>query len=446
MTQDEIVATLVQCCVDGNLAEAERRIELHQALLQQDAFAAAAYGNVNALKRLLDGDPSLVSRTGGPLNAPLLVYACFSRFAGRNSARENGIRDVIAELLSRGADANASWVRPEYPGYPFSALYGVCGVNNNPELAILLLNAGANPNDNESLYHSVEHRDFACVKLLLDHGAKISGSNALHNAIGYHAFDALKLMFQYGADVNEPLLPQQGMTLLHWAIECDSSRELLEFLLERGADVRAVSRDGLTPFRRAMLRGHAVAIELLRQHGAAETVAIELEFVAACLAGDAARAKQIVAEHPTISSSLQTQGQHLLYDAAWRGREASVQTLLELGFDTAMENHRKQTALHAACWQGFPNLVRLLLAHHAPLDVRETEYQCIPIDWALHGSVNCRRQDFIGTDEQRDEVYAGIVRQLIDAKSPQPLDRLVQCCRGKVLQTLQSAGYVNNAS
>ena len=98
--------------------------------------------------------------------APIL-YVCHSCFASSALARE---------LLARGADPNATFAN-EYGD--MSALYGAAGVVHDPELTRVLLEAGANPDDGESLYHSVEDRSTACLELLLTHGATVDGSNAL---------------------------------------------------------------------------------------------------------------------------------------------------------------------------------------------------------------------------------------------------------------------------
>jgi hypothetical protein len=42
------------------------------------------------------------------------------------------------------------------PHNPLSCLYGAAGLNNNPALTLALLEAGANPNDGESFYHSTK--------------------------------------------------------------------------------------------------------------------------------------------------------------------------------------------------------------------------------------------------------------------------------------------------
>ena len=50
----------------------------------------------------------------------------------------------------------------------------------------MLLDAGADPNDSESLYHAVEGAEPDCLRLLLEAGARVERSNALHhhNSIG----------------------------------------------------------------------------------------------------------------------------------------------------------------------------------------------------------------------------------------------------------------------
>ena len=71
-----------------------------------------------------------------------------------------------------------------------------------PTLTRLLLEAGADPNDGESLYHSLENP--ACTRLLLEHGARIAESNAIYRAMDLDDDTALKLLLAHGGDPNEP--------------------------------------------------------------------------------------------------------------------------------------------------------------------------------------------------------------------------------------------------
>ena len=53
-----------------------------------------------------------------------------------------------------------------------SALYGAAGIRHDPELTQALLEAGADPNDGESVYHSTEAESPDCLRILLEHGAE----------------------------------------------------------------------------------------------------------------------------------------------------------------------------------------------------------------------------------------------------------------------------------
>ena len=130
--------------------------------IADDPWAALALG------RAWPGDPST---PGGPRGWAPLLYVCHSCFPSVALAQE---------LLSRGADPNATFEN-EYG--EMSALYGAAGVAHDPELTRVLLEAGADPDDGESLYHSTESRDVACLALLLEHGATTSDTNALAHAL-----------------------------------------------------------------------------------------------------------------------------------------------------------------------------------------------------------------------------------------------------------------------
>jgi ankyrin repeat protein len=86
-----------------------------------------------------EGDPTT---PGGPRNWAPILYVCHSVYGSADAARA---------LLARGADPNATFEN-EYGD--MSALYGAAGVLHDPELTRALLEAGANPDDGESVYHS----------------------------------------------------------------------------------------------------------------------------------------------------------------------------------------------------------------------------------------------------------------------------------------------------
>lgn len=441
-SRSELVAVLVASCFQGDVDRAERIVRRCPDLANDSIFVAAALGEAAIVHAMLDRDPSLVNASGGPLDAHPLVYACRSRFASPRNSREPSMRVIVGELLRRGADPNAGWFEQDSNHRPLSALYGACGINGNAELARLLLDAGATPDDNESLYHSVEHEVPDCTALLLSYGATITGTNAVHHSVALGNVAALKLFLQQGGDANERLAPQRSLTLLHWAIDCNQGREVLELLIEHGADLRARSIDGRTPFRHAACSGHGEAVALLTQRGAGEELIAPEAFLAACMTGDEQLAKSLLSTFPNFLRELPAHHRSHLHDAAWRGRLAAVRTLLSIGFHVDWGNQQRATALHAAAWQGHAEIVQLLLAHHARLDIKDDGFHCTPLEWALHGSQNCRPHRASETVDSRSEAYASIVSALLAAGSPTPIDRLVRICAGRVEEVLADAGIL----
>ena len=135
-----------------------------------------------------------------------------------------------------------------------SALYGAAGVVHDPERTRALLEAGADPDDGESLYHSTEAGDTACLRLLLEHGASTSGTNALAHALDYEPLEPVRLLLDAGADPNE------GALVAH-AIRRGRGVDAVRLLAEHGADVNRPGGETWrgavplrTPYEHAVLR------------------------------------------------------------------------------------------------------------------------------------------------------------------------------------------------
>ena len=144
----------------------------------RDPSVACAIGDDRTLVRLLDNDPDWANRADGPLGMPPLVAVTFSSLV-QLAVYAEPLRRCCKLLLERGADVTQSWIDPSCPESPLMALHGAAGRNHDSAMTRLLLQHGANPDDNESLYHAAESSDLTCLRLLLDAGAKIDGTNAL---------------------------------------------------------------------------------------------------------------------------------------------------------------------------------------------------------------------------------------------------------------------------
>ena len=107
------------------------------------------------------------------------------------------------------------------------------------------------------------------IELLQQHGATTDTrgeSNALCNAVRSGDLQTVKEQLANGVDINGGD-SEFGVTALSWAALLDAT-EIAKFLIEKGADVNAKSRDGSTPLHSAAFLGHTEIAELLIQKSA----------------------------------------------------------------------------------------------------------------------------------------------------------------------------------
>jgi hypothetical protein len=343
-----------------------------------DSYLACAIGDEDVLRAATKADPAWVNRSGGPLRLPPLVAITHSSLCQVPEFGER-LHRCARFVLSVGADPNqkiglrwppASVSAPD-DHHPLSALYGAAGRNHDLELTKILLEAGADPNDGESLYHSLE--SFICTRALLEHGARIAGSNAFYHALDFDNFAALELLLQYGADPNEPQVNSQvnsqvaewGSPLL-WAIKRRRSPRHVAALLKAGADPSASTLSGVSAYSLALQLGLGEIAELLRDHGGAKPIAEEEEFVAACARGDEAEAQRIRTRRPDLPGSLGETRLRLLPDLAAEGGDEGVRLMVKLGWPIAVRGGDwNASALNLAVFRGNAGLTRFLLEYGA---------------------------------------------------------------------------------
>jgi ankyrin repeat protein len=367
---------------------AEALLAAHPALAD-DPWAALTLG------RPWEGDPN---EPGGPLGWAPLLYACHSCF---------DTTEVAARLLERGADPNASF-RNEYG--PMSALYGAAGVKHDPELTRLLLAAGADPDDGESVYHSTEAESPECLRLLLAAGAETRGTNALGHALDEDRLEHVRLLLEAGVDPNE------GPVLAH-AVRRGRGAAFLRLLAEHGSEL---DRPGgelwrgdvplRSPYRQAVIRGRDEEAQVLAELGASTDVEPEDLALRAVARG----------ERPAepLSEPLDPDAQEVLVVAALRGHADLVIDLAGLDFWGVVGGSPPGTVLHHAAWLGDSELVRGLLARGADANARAGVGSDAPLGWAAHGSVH-RRGDHVGVAEALVGAGAEVEPRLLDVAGGQ---------------------------
>ena len=342
------------------------------SLAAHDPYLACAVGDAAALRRATVADPQWINRAGGPLSLPPLVAVTHSALL-RVAEFQDRMHRSAQYLLDAGADPNQRIGNRFPPGsldhpddaQPLSALYGAAGANHDPWLTALLLEAGADPNDGESLYHSLENRD--CTRLLLQGGARVTGSNALYRALDLSDPAPLERLLAHGGDANEaarnPPLTDWSRPLL-WAIRRRRSRRHVEALLANGADPAATTPGGVTAYRLAMQFGLPEVASLLQPTALPEDEA----FVAACTRGDEAAARRIQTSRPDLPGSLAPLQLRMLPDLVAEGgaTDAAAMLMVRLDWPIAVRGGDwNASALNLAVFRGDAALAAFLLSHGA---------------------------------------------------------------------------------
>ncbi|OKO69643.1 ankyrin repeat domain-containing protein [Bradyrhizobium sp. NAS96.2] len=358
----------------ANPRVAMRMLAEDPGLVADDPYLACAIGDEGTVQRTATNDPTWVNRPGGPLKLPPLVAVTHSSLL-QTPEFQARLHRCARLLLQAGADPDQHISSRWPPGSleapddsnPLSALYGAAGQNHDLELTRLLLEAGANPNDNESLYHSLEGS--VTTGVLLEHGARIAGTNAMYKVLDDENVAALELLLRHGGNPNEPArnapLTDCGSPLM-WAIRRRRSPRCIATLLDAGADPRITTPDGLSAYRYALQFGLTEVAGLLRERTGDETLADDERFVAACASGNESEAHRIQASRPDFPASLSPQQHRLLPELAAAGGDDAVRLMVKLGWPIAVRGGDwDASALNHAVFRGNAGLTRFLLEQGA---------------------------------------------------------------------------------
>jgi ankyrin repeat protein len=388
---------------------------------------AARHGNAELIRLLVaaGADPNAVDavgetmlmsavRSGEPAAVELLLElganvnqrdSEFQQSALMFAARA-GFDDIADLLITGGAEVDATtrigpeprWVLPNsVPGFSF----GVGIVRGGlPE------DRGMRPFQNgglTALLYAVREGHTGLVDRLLHAGADIEGAEAngitpLLMAISNDRMETAALLIERGGEldtqdwygrsplwsaVNVRNIYLHNQTFEH-VVDRDAALELIHLLLEKGANPNPRTKEsppvrsqllattgtlewvdftGQTPFLTAALAGDVTVMRLLLDHGADPHIQT-IHGTSALMA--AAGVNWVV-------SQTFTESPEALLEA--------VKLCVELGMDVNAANSMGITALMGAANRGSNDIIELLIAEGARLDVADAEGRT-PLDWA----------------------------------------------------------------
>src|SRR5581483_6808140 len=367
----------------GSLERAEAILAVHPEIASSDIYTAALLGDDVAVRQFLALDPEAATARGAPLGWDALTYLCFSKYLRLDRSRTRGFVRAATALLDSGASANTGfWEKNHQPEPEWeSAIYGAAGVAHNPELTRLLLERGADPNDEETPYHTPESTDNAALEVIVDSG-KLSADNLatmLLRKADWHDTQGIRLLLERGAEPNR--MTRWQYTALHQALRRDNALANVRLMLDHGADPMLPNhRDGRSGVAIAARRGRSDVLELFAGQG----IPIELEgvdrLIAACARNNAECVRAIAGTEPDLVGELLAQGGTLLAEFAGNANTSGVGQLLGLGVkvdalyeegDPYFDIAKSSTALHVAAWRASHAAVRLLLRNGASVNAKD---------------------------------------------------------------------------
>jgi len=385
---DPVAAFLEVACVprhsghgSGTPEHAEMILARYPEVATSTIYAAAILADESAVRGFVARDPGSATAKGGPNEWDALTCLCFSRYLRIDKARSEAFVATARVLLDAGASANTGWFemidhpnpRPTFE----SAIYGAAGVAQHVELTRLLLERGADPNDEETPYHVPETRDNTVLKIMLESGTlnEESLNTILLRKADWHDEHGIQLALEHGANPNQTT--RWGFTALHQALRRDNGLMIIELLLDHGANFVLETRDGRSAAVIASRRGRGDVLELLEGRG----IPLELHgvdrLIAACAKGDCDALEAIAAKEPERVKELLETGGILLAEFAGNANVAGLRCLLDLGVNVAslyregdgyFDIAKDSTALHVAAWRAWPSAVQTLIEAGAPVN------------------------------------------------------------------------------
>lgn len=379
----------------GSLEEAAHILDSHPEIATSDIHTAAITGNAALVRAWLAEDAANANAVSEPYQGTALAYLCLSKYLRLHKEKSDDFMEAATALLDAGADPGlgfqtaAPYIEYETP------LYGAAGLAQHAALTKLLLSRGADPNDEEAVYHSPETWDNAAMQQIVETGrlTRENLSMMLIRKIDWHDEQGLTYLLAHGADANGER--RRGWHALHHALKRANGLCVFEKLLKAGADPH-LSSNGITAVTMAACEGRGDVLLLFKQHGVDIQLHGVFELIAACALDEGDAVQTLAAASPAVVMQLKDMGGELLARFSLCGNAAGIRHLLKLGIP-ADEPYRNgdgyyqiptgSLPIHVAAFLGYPAVVTTLIAAGASIDVPDKNGQT-PLALAVKACVD----------------------------------------------------------
>jgi cytohesin len=238
--------------------------------------------NIDVVKLIIEADPNVNAGYWPPLcmavdvnntaiakylidHGAQIDYSDWGPLQEASTFKEDNI-EMVKLLIARGADIN---------GGDWPALHTALMKTQRRDLVELLIQQGADVNAKDvwgftPLYYAIRNDESDFVDILIAKGADVNavsrGGIPLQAAVHVGKREAVQSLIEAGAYIDAK--NEKGRTALHFAAMLDY-RDILELLLDKGADVNAKDEEhGYTALHHAARLGKRNAAEMLIAKGA----------------------------------------------------------------------------------------------------------------------------------------------------------------------------------